>query len=150
MRNALILVEGQTEERFVKDVLNRSFDGCMWFNPTILTTKVVKDGPNFKGGVTSYGKFRNDLRGLLQGSGGGLVTTLIDYYGLPSDFPGMATRTSFRSAVERVRHIESAIAQDFGRPGNFVPFISLHETEAWLFVDPAALCMRWRCRRRSS
>ncbi len=54
MKRALILVEGQTEERFVKQVLR---DHLLSLNlsitPTLLTTKVVKNGPNFKGGVTS-------------------------------------------------------------------------------------------------
>ena len=53
-KRVLILVEGQTEERFVKDVLGPAFwDKELFFHPTILVTKRVKDGPNFKGGVTN-------------------------------------------------------------------------------------------------
>lgn len=136
MNQALILVEGQTEERVVKDVLNPALDGVLWLQPTILNTKLVKDGPNFKGGTTTYGKFRNDAARLLRGAGGRLVTTLIDYYGLPTDFPGMATRPMNARPIERVAHVQRAIAADLGSPPNFVPFVSLHETEAWLFVDP--------------
>jgi len=61
-----ILVEGQTEERFVKDVLAPNLQTQKIFLiPTILATKRVKDGPNFKGGITSFGKIERDLRRLL-------------------------------------------------------------------------------------
>ena len=50
-KRVLILVEGQTEERFVKDVLGPAFWAKeLFFHPTLLVTKRVKDGPNFKGG----------------------------------------------------------------------------------------------------
>ena len=89
-KRVLILVEGQTEERFVKDVLGPFFYGRqLFFFPTILVTKRVKDGPNFKGGVTNFARFRNDAQRLLNSAGGALVTTMLDYYRLPLDFPGM-------------------------------------------------------------
>jgi len=139
VKRVLILVEGQTEERFVKDVLAPSFvDRQVFLAPTLLVTKRVKDGPNFKGGVTNYGKFRADVRRLLQGSGGALVTTLLDYYGLPEDFPGMATRPK-AAPLARVRHVENSIRDELGAPKNFVPFLALHEFEAWLFVSPDEL-----------
>ncbi len=66
MKRCLILVEGQTEERFVKDVLSPHFEPLgLFIYPTILTTKVVKSGKDFKGGVTKYSKLRGDLIKLL-------------------------------------------------------------------------------------
>src|ERR1700733_2143491 len=92
-KRVLILVEGQTEERFVKDVLGPFFYGRqLFFFPTISVTKRVKDGPNFKGGVTNFARFRNDAQRLLNSAAGALVTTMLDYYRLPQDFPGMSTR----------------------------------------------------------
>lgn len=135
MKRALILVEGQTEERFVKGVLAPAFDAHkLFFQPTILVIKRVKDGPNFKGGVTSYAKFRNDIRRLLQDSGAAVVTTLLDYYGLPADFPGMNTRPN-APPMTRVNHIEQSIREELGAPANFIPFLALHEFEAWLFAS---------------
>lgn len=135
MKRVLILVEGQTEERFVKDVLAPAFYGReVFLSPTLLMTKRVKDGPNFKGGVTNYAKFRGDVRRLLHQSGGALVTTLLDYYGLPADFPGMSTRPSAAPLV-RVSHVEQSIRAELGSPKNFVPFLALHEFEAWLFAS---------------
>ncbi len=133
-KRALILVEGQTEERFVKDVLAPEFyDKGLYIQPTILVTKRVKDGANFKGGVTNYAKFRNDLMRLLNRAGGALVTMLLDYYGLPSDFPGMHDRPRNGTPGQRVSHVERSIAEDLENPDGFLPFLALHEFEAWLF-----------------
>ncbi len=132
-KRVLVLVEGQTEERFIKDVLAPPFlDRGLVLSPTILVTKRAKDGSTFKGGLSGFGKFRNDTRRLLGEAGGALVTTVLDYYRLPRDFPGMGDRPS-GSPIERVRHIERAIAQAFGGPRYFIPFLALHEYEAWLF-----------------
>jgi hypothetical protein len=138
-KRALILVEGQTEERFVKDVLAPAFlNRELYFSPTILVTKRVKSGPNFKGGVTNFRKFQNDAQRLLNSAAGALVTTLLDYYGLPTDFPGMDSRP-IGSPVARVTHVEQAILMKFGSPPNFLPFLALHEFEAWLFASPDEL-----------
>ena len=40
---------------------------------------------------------------------------------------------------QRVEHVEQAIGAYFGSPRNFVPFLALHEYEAWLFASPDAL-----------
>jgi hypothetical protein len=140
-KRVLILVEGQTEERFVKDVLGPHFiPQLLFFFPTILVTKRVKDGANFKGGVTNFAKFENDARRLIKGAtGGAMVTTLLDYYRLPSDFPGMSTRPKLGTAIQRVTHVEKEIARHFGAPVNFLPFLALHEFEAWLFSSNTEL-----------
>lgn len=139
-KRVLILVEGQTEERFVKDVLGPVFfDQQLFFQATILVTKRVKDGPNFKGGVTNFAKFENDARRLFNSAGGALVTTLLDYYRLPADFPGVATRPLHGTALQRVMHVEAEIAKHFGTPANFLPFLALHEFEAWLFASATEL-----------
>jgi hypothetical protein len=139
-KRVLILVEGQTEERFVKDVLGPAFWGIgLFFHPTLLVTKRVKDGPNFKGGVSRFARFRNDTQRLLNSAGGALVTTMLDYYRLPSDFPGMNSRPLNGTPMQRVTHLESAIAEHFDSPPNFLPFLVLHEFEAWLFSSPTEL-----------
>ena len=143
MKRALILVEGQTEERFVKDVLAPHLAALqLYIVPTLLTTKVVKNGPNFKGGVTSFEKFEADLRRLLAGAGAGsgsaLVTTMLDYYRLPNDFPGMATRPAPMAFPTRIIHVETSLSNHF-HDGRFLPFLALHEFEAWVFSCPHTL-----------
>ncbi len=138
-RRVLILVEGQTEEAFVNRVLAPALAlRGVFVIPTIHNTKRVKDGPNFKGGVTGFDKFRNDLVRLLRDRDA-VVTTLVDYYGLPNDFPGMGDRAKHAAARDRIRHVETALAAAVGSPDNFIPFVALHEFEAWVFADPAVL-----------
>jgi hypothetical protein len=138
-KRALVLVEGFTEERFVKSVLQEHFWGMnLHLVPTLLVTKRVKDGPSFKGGVTNFRKFENDVRRLLHGAGNALVTTFLDYDGLPSDFPGMNTRPA-AGPVDRVTHVEQAIAAHFGGSPALLPYLSLHEFEALLFASPGEL-----------
>lgn len=136
LKRALIVVEGQTEERFVKDVLAPTLAGSdLYLTPVVFTTKLVKDGPNFKGGLSNFTKFGGDIHRVLQGSGGCLVTTLVDYYALPIDFPGMANRPMHLPPIARVQHVESSLKQHFANHLNFFPFVALHEYEAWLFSD---------------
>lgn len=139
MKRVLVLVEGWTEEAFVKRVLAPFLEPSgLYLTPVVLVTKRVKDGANFKGGVTNFAKFKNDLSKLLRDSGA-LVTTMLDYYALPMDFPGMPTRTTCGSARERARHVEQAIDHHFGNPGNLRAFLTLHEFETFLFADTGVL-----------
>jgi hypothetical protein len=139
-RRLLILVEGQTEERFVKDVLaSHLFPAEIYPASTILTTKRVKDGPDFKGGVTTFAKFDHDVQRLLRGAGEALVTTMLDYYGLPEDFPGMSSRPVGASPRARVEHVEASIHDHYGAPKNFAPFLAMHEFEGLLFSDDETL-----------
>ena len=139
MKRVLVLAEGQTEERFIKDVLNE----YLWTRevtliPKVATTKRVKRGPDFKGGITDYRKVENDLRRLLGDTGASCVTTFIDYYGLPNDFPGMSTRPS-GSPLVRARHVEGEWERVISDP-NFHAYLMVHEFEALLFARPEEMC----------
>ena len=135
MQKVLILVEGQTEETFVRDLLAPHLNGFdVYAIPKIAVTKRVKSGGHFKGGIVAYSKIQTDIRLLVNDSSAARVTTMIDYYGLPEDFPGMKTRPAADCYI-RARHIEEAFKQDINHP-RFVPYLSLHEFEAFLYVSP--------------
>lgn len=135
MKRVLILVEGQTEETFVREVLapHLLLLGVA-LTPRIVVTKYVKEGGSFKGGVPQYALVQGDLRRLLGDTGATCVTSLLDYYGLPKDFPGLATRPP-GNCYTRVEHVERAFAKDIAHP-RFLPYLALHEFEAMLFADP--------------
>jgi hypothetical protein len=135
MKRVLVLVEGQTEERFIKDMLcphlwPRDID----LTPTLAVTKRVKDGTRFKGGITSYPKAAMDVRLLLMDTNAAAVTTFVDYYGLPPNFPGMASRPD-AEPVRRAVHVETEWAVRIGNP-RFHPYLMVHEFEALLFSKP--------------
>lgn len=138
MRPLYALVEGQTEELFIKNVLNEHLQAYgLRIVPRLVATKIAKTGAMFSGGVTSFVKFKNDMDRLLNEAGQSPVTTMLDYYRLPSDFPGMETRAG--SAIERAEHVENAIHRFFGSRANLIPYLSLHEFEALLFSSPDEL-----------
>lgn len=95
MKQVNILVEGQTEETFVKELLYPYlFEYGITINPVIISTKRIKEGGKFKGGLSNsnYDHFINDLKRLINSTPHGIVTTFIDYYRLPSKFPGYDER----------------------------------------------------------
>ena len=69
---------------------------------------------------------------------GALVTTMLDYYRLPQDFPGMDDRPVSSNFLAGIRHVEQALSRDFNDP-RFLPFLALHEFEAWIFSCPSTL-----------
>lgn len=139
MKKILILVEGQTEEMFVKTVLNphlESGGGCAI--PKIVATKFVKRGTQFKGGIPAYDRVRPQIMRLLNDSSAVSVTTFIDYYALPESFPGKKTIVG-STPIERVKHLEEQLLLDIGDTRRFVPYYSLHEFEALLFASPGII-----------
>ena len=134
MKHILILCEGQTEQTFVKRVLAPHFQHFdKHITPIVLKTKKEKSGGKVRGGVSSYAKIRSDIRGLLRDRHATCVTTMLDYYGLPGDFPGKNSIPR-GTPYDRVEHLEQAFAEDI-EDRRFVPFLMLHEFEALLFVD---------------
>lgn len=136
MKSVRILVEGQAEETFVRDVLAPA----LWSSEVVVTatqvaTKRLKSGGKFKGGVTSYERVAYDLRQLLRDSSARLVTTMLDLYRLPRDFPGWGTCPEGPgvSGAQRASHLEHAFAEDIKEP-RFRPYLSVHEFEALIFA----------------
>lgn len=134
----LVLVEGQTEETFVKTVLAPHLGSLgKWPEATRICTKRVGGRRAYRGGIRSYAQVRSDLLRLL-GSNPEAVTTLLDYYGLPDDFPGRASVPPAGTCFERVAHLEQAFAEDIADP-RFIPGLVLHEFEGLLFSAPRVI-----------
>ncbi|MGV7963724.1 DUF4276 family protein [Photorhabdus tasmaniensis] len=125
-----VFVEGQTEETFVRDVLAPYFVAQQIY----LTPILAQTSTSQKGGITSYGKVKYQITRLCRQDPGAFVTTLIDYYGLPTDFPDYNEQQD-NAANERVVKLEQAFANDIGQT-NFIPNLLLHEFEALLFCQP--------------
>lgn len=128
-----MLVEGQTEETVVREVLEPYLrNRGVWVTQSILVTRRVAGGSWHHGGATWWARVAYDIRTLLRDSSLDILTTLIDYYGFPNDAPGMVDRPR-GSPEERVRHVENALAVEFADP-RFVPNLVLHEIEAWVYA----------------
>lgn len=136
-RKAFILVEGQTEETFAKEVLSEFMPEGLFLQPVIVATKRVNSGGKFKGGVPSYPKVRSEVLRLLADTSAVGITTMLDYYALPPSFPGRAQPRG-PTSTERVQSVETAWEADINNP-RFHAYLSLHEFEALLFSEPAAI-----------
>lgn len=127
-----ILVEGQTEEIIVEQILVPEAPSGVWLQPILLRTKRPAHGGHHKGGVSVWRKIEDDIRRLLNDSHATHVTTLLDYYGLPADTPGLATRP-YGDPYAKVAHVEQAMAEAIS-DRRFIPNLVLHETESWVFA----------------
>jgi len=137
MKRLYILCEGQTEEDFINIILNPHLQSVnVLAIPIICTTKRTFTR-KYKGGVSSYGKIKNELTRLCGEHPNEMVTTMFDLYGLPHDTPGLGN--DLGDIYEKARHIEKAITDDIGnRFGNMVFNLILHEFEGLLFSDVSA------------
>jgi Domain of unknown function (DUF4276) len=134
-----VVVEGQTEESFVKNVLA----GNLWKSNVHLTPILL--GPaGHKGGRTSYARVKRDVLLLLKQDREAYCSTMIDLYGLGAGFPRYPPPQNL-SNIAKVQYIENAVKDDICeevpelRPDvRFIPYLQLHEYEALLFSDPTA------------
>jgi hypothetical protein len=133
------VVEDQTEEAFVRDLLcpEMALKGIYCDAHRVTTGR--RGGKVFRGGLLSYTHLRKDLDLWMKqdGSVDSWFTTMVDVYRLPSDFPGMQKSGRLVDPVERVQLLEQALGDDIGH-ARFVPYLQLHEFEALLFSNPEA------------
>ncbi|MGL4743073.1 MAG: DUF4276 family protein [Dermatophilaceae bacterium] len=132
MRSIAIVVEGQTEEAFVRDLLTTHLESFETYaQPVVVCTSRAAGGAKRKGGGT-WKHYRRDIDNLLPSTNYSLVTTLLDFYAYPSDGPG-ADCASPHVPRACADHRETAMAATINNP-RFVPFVMLHEFETLIFA----------------
>jgi len=134
MKNVYIYCEGQAEESFINTILYPYFENIgIYVIPIIHKTKrtPVK---SFKGGVKNYNPIKKEIINLCKNPNV-LVTTMFDYYGMPSDTPSIDYADV--DIYKRIEHIEKAIADDIGCD-NLLFNLVVHEFEGLLFSEPQA------------
>lgn len=138
MKFVSILVEGQTEGEFVQTILNTylNLKGLHLTITLIKTKKAVDNNPAYKGGVISYGQIERDLKPLLGNTSVAAITTMFDYYGLPTDFPGYShSEAQQPGCYQAVAYLEKQFTDAIAHQ-NFIAYLSIHEFEALLFTAP--------------
>lgn len=133
MSRVYVLVEGQTEEAFVQNLLTPHYARIGLY----LTPIIVSTSPGHKGGVVRYTKVRPQISRLCRQDAAAHVTTLFDLYALPADFPGKSDSTypSNGPGMQKAEYLEARLKQDINEP-NFLPNLLVHEFEALLFTAP--------------
>jgi hypothetical protein len=135
MTRLLMLVEGQSEELFVRGTLasHLALHG-VHVTPVVLWTKRLPSGGGFRGGVSNWNQILDNLLPLIHNSDA-WVSTLLDFYGLPKDFPGLPETVHLANPREKVAVLQDRFATSLNHR-RFIPFLALHEFEAWLFSAP--------------
>jgi hypothetical protein len=122
MNKILILVEGQTEEKFIKELLVPYFKNkSVYITPIIISTSRRKNGLKYKGGVVSFGQVKSELLKLLKDSSANMVTTMIDYYGLDNSFPGIGSTNVPSNLYEKIQFLENRFGNEI-KHKNFYPY----------------------------
>lgn len=131
MRGIYIIVEGQTEEEFIytslRPYLNR-------FEIYDVRAILLETSPGHKGGDLKYSRYISNIKNLLKRESDIIVSSLIDFFRLQTDFPQYDKAQKIVNKQERVRFLEEAITEKIGNP-RFLPYIQLHEFEGLLFSD---------------
>lgn len=134
MSRLYVLVEGQTEEAFVRELLVPHYARLGRF----LTTIIVSTSLGYKGGVVSYAKVKPQILRLCKQDPDAFVTTMFDLYALPTDFPGKAAPTYPANATghKKAAFLEAQLTQDISQ-SNFLANLMVHEYEALLYTQPS-------------
>jgi len=144
MTRLLMLVEGQSEELFVGRALapHLARYGVYVQSPIVLWTKRLSGGGGFRGGVSNWNQIHQNLLSPMR-DGDAWVSTLLDFYGLPKDFPGLPEALRAGDPHESVTVLQQRFAAELNHP-RFIPFLALHEFEAWLFSAPEVVAAHFK------
>jgi hypothetical protein len=143
MTRLLVHAEGQTEETFVNEVLRQHLanHGYHYVGARILGNARQRTR---RGGIRSWSVAKKDLLNHLKQDPGCVVTTMVDYYGLPASgdkaWPGRLTAGSL-AVLQKAAAVEAALIADVSADmgadfdsRRFVPFVVMHEFEALLLA----------------
>jgi len=131
MKRLVIIVEGDSEKEFVNQTLSPFlFEKGI---SVITCFKITKTG----GGLTNYEHLKRDIVKSIHEENV-LVTTMIDFYALPQNFPKYKEAKNIADKGDKISFLENAILEDIQGNGYFpdlIPYIQLHEFEALTFTD---------------
>ena len=133
MVEVIVIVEGDTEERFIKQLVA----------PSLRNLNIFLKPENLKGAV-KFDRIKLYARNSLRKSSSIVVTTFIDLYALDTNFPEFAESKNILDVYERLVLLEKAlhtaiVAHAGCRPEQFLPYIQPYEYEGLLFSDVHAL-----------
>ena len=136
----LVHVEGQTEEAFVNDVLAPHLYTLRY---TSVSARLIGNAQRRggRGGGRSWASVLKGILRHLKSDREAISTTMVDYYAMPTGWPGR-TEANSRPIAQKAPTVQAALADaicdHMGSGFNadrFIPYVSMHEFEALLFSD---------------
>ena len=134
MKRLVIIAEGETEESFVNNIL------CPFFcSKGIYNSIQCFKTKHSHGGMSKYSYIKKDILNIIYEKDV-VVSMMIDFYRLPSDFPGFNDLKVTQTHQEQANLLETRIKKDLENSqnqlfDNFIPYIQLHEFEALVFAS---------------
>lgn len=134
MKRLVIIAEGETEESFVNNIL------CPFFcSKGIYNSIQCFKTKHSHGGMSKYSYIKKDILNIIYEKNV-VVSMMIDFYRLPSDFPGFNDLKVTQTHQEQANLLETRIKKDLEDSqnqlfDNFIPYIQLHEFEALVFAS---------------
>lgn len=141
MTRLLVLVEGQTEETFVNEVLAPHLyrQGYAAISARLFGNARQRSR---RGGIRSWRSAERDIVRHLKEDREVAVALMVDYYGLPRTGEGAwPGRSAHEGAVTVETSLSGRISELLGDgfdPRRFLPCVMMHEFEAMLFSDCTA------------
>ena len=134
MNEVVAIVEGETEQTFVRELLAAHL---AMHGTTIWA--VLPGRRRRQGGVKKWVVAKADIVRTLREDR--YCTTMFDYYAMPNDWPGRESSKTleWRKRADRVQaEMLADITAEMGNkfaPRFFLPYVQLHEFEALAFAD---------------
>jgi hypothetical protein len=139
-----VIVEGQTEQTFIRDLLAPEIAVQGIFLHPVLIGK-----PGHKGGNVKFERAKEDIGRFLKQRSETQISTMFDYFRLDPSWPRNVNVQSCSTAVEKAEKIEGAtlarireLFPDHNVEGRLIPYIEMHEFEALLFSDASILASK--------
>ncbi|MGH1338505.1 MAG: DUF4276 family protein [Aureispira sp.] len=129
-KRLVFIVEGDTEIRFIHELIIPYLLGLGYNRSMNAQTIITSRKKNKKGGVISYEYLKNDIERVFA-QGNVIITTLLDFFRLPTNFPNHSI--DFR----QISTIEEGMYKTFDTP-DFIPYIQQYEMEALFFSKKEA------------
>lgn len=129
MKRLYIIVEGQTEQEFIKTILAPYLlqEGIYSITPILIHTS--RTG---RGGFVNYAHLKNDICRLLHSQKDDIIVTMfVDFFRIP-EVPNKERWSSKPTHAEQADEMERCIYEEIN-DSRFIPYIQLHEFEALLF-----------------
>ena len=131
MKRVIFIVEGDTEISFIQKCIMPYLYQKGFTNPMNAQKIITNRKKNKKGGNVAFEYLKNDIE-RVAATRNVLITTFLDFFRLPTDFPGYTTDSL------KIEQIEEAIRENISSivdRANFLPYIQRHEIEALMYTN---------------
>lgn len=139
-----VICEGDSEQEFVKQILTPYIGMKTSWAYSICPYKVVtsrdrQHGKIYRGGVVSFDKVKNDILSCMKT--GNPVTTMIDLYAIPNDFPEYDKSLNVEGGYQKAQVLENGLKNYMCRQlpnyksEMFLPYLQVYEFEALFYTD---------------